>query len=119
MPPPSNSSALTLTLLPTPFFVLQAPTLSPALLAAISAPTAPGFLSITRTPTEISVAGEMGAGAPAGAEAKWRAIRVRGPMAHDLTGVLAALSAPLAKAGVPIFALSTWWVASTTPEGAC
>jgi hypothetical protein len=38
----------------------------------------------------------------------WRCLGVRGPLAFELTGVLAALAAPLAAAGVPIFALSTF-----------
>ena len=47
---------------------------------------------------------------PAGVRAQcgWRCLRVRGPLAFELTGVLASLAAPLAAAGVPIFALSTF-----------
>ncbi len=33
---------------------------------------------------------------------------MRGPLAFELTGVLASLASPLAAAGVPIFALSTF-----------
>jgi len=33
---------------------------------------------------------------------------VEGPLDFGLTGVLAALTAPLAEAGVPVFVLSTW-----------
>ncbi|MCU0304454.1 MAG: ACT domain-containing protein [Thermoanaerobaculales bacterium] len=39
--------------------------------------------------------------------AGWRALRVRGPLAFELVGVLAGLSTALAGAGVPIFAIST------------
>jgi hypothetical protein len=42
------------------------------------------------------------------AERGWRALRVRGPLSFDLTGVLAAVLAPLAVAQVPVFALSTY-----------
>lgn len=41
-------------------------------------------------------------------ERGWRCLAVRGPLAFELTGVLASLAAPLAAAGVPIFALSTF-----------
>ena len=38
----------------------------------------------------------------------WGAIRVAGTLDHSLTGILAALAAPLAEAAVPIFAISTF-----------
>jgi uncharacterized protein len=41
------------------------------------------------------------------AERGWRALSVRGPLAFELTGILASLAAPLADAAVPIFAIST------------
>lgn len=64
--------------------------------------------SVTRTRDELSVIGPW-EGRPAGivATGPWRCIRVRGPLAHDEVGVLAALASPLAEAGVPLFALST------------
>ena len=37
----------------------------------------------------------------------WRALRVAGQLDLTETGVLASLAAPLAEAGVPIFAIST------------
>ncbi len=43
-----------------------------------------------------------------GHQGGWRCLAVRGPLAFDETGVLAALAAPLARAAVPIFALSTF-----------
>lgn len=47
--------------------------------------------------------------APAGAavEAGWRAFRLAGPIPFEETGVLSSVVAPLAEAGVPVFALST------------
>ncbi|HGY09228.1 MAG TPA: ACT domain-containing protein [Oceanithermus profundus] len=50
------------------------------------------------------------ANAPATGECwpDWRALMVEGPLPFELTGVLARLSTPLAAAGVPVFALSTW-----------
>jgi len=42
------------------------------------------------------------------AERGFRALRVRGPLAFSQCGVLAGLAGPLADAGVPILALSTF-----------
>ena len=67
------------------------------------------FLSITRTPDELSIISST-TDVPAGAraEAGWRCLKVEGPLAFEMTGVLASLSAPLARAGVPIFVVSTF-----------
>jgi uncharacterized protein len=66
------------------------------------------LVSITRTADELSVVLPQAA-VPASvpAEPGWRALSVRGPLPFHLTGILASLAAPLAAAGVPIFALST------------
>ena len=50
------------------------------------------------------------ADAPAGAtvERGWRALGVLGPLDFGLTGILASIAAPLAAAGVSIFAISTY-----------
>lgn len=68
---------------------------------------ADAFVSITRTGEELSLvapetllAGDVGG--------PQRLLRVAGTLDHGLTGILASLSASLAEAGVPIFALSTW-----------
>jgi len=67
------------------------------------------FSSVTRTPDEVSVvcAEEL---APEGAKCErgWRVLQVAGPLEFSLTGVLAAIAAPLADAGVSIFAISTF-----------
>ena len=42
------------------------------------------------------------------AERGWRALQVQGPLDFALVGVLAAITAPLAEAGVSIFAISTY-----------
>ena len=62
-----------------------------------------------RTDAELSVVCDEGA-VPEGvrAERGWRALRLRGPIPFEETGVLAGLLAPLAEAGVSIFALSTY-----------
>jgi hypothetical protein len=68
-----------------------------------------GLRSVTRAPGELSVVCAEAA-VPEGVkrEPGWRAFQVEGPLAFSLTGVLASIAAPLAEAGVPIFALSTF-----------
>lgn len=67
------------------------------------------FLSMTRTDDELSiVAPSTNAPVGAGTETGWSCLRVEGPLAFEMTGVLAALSAPLAKAEIPIFVVSTY-----------
>jgi hypothetical protein len=67
------------------------------------------FVSVTRTRDEVSVVCLEGQ-APEGAkvEAGWRCLQVQGPLDFALTGVLASLAAPLARAGISIFAVSTY-----------
>lgn len=71
-------------------------------------PDAP-FCAVTRTEEEVSIVCPEEA-VPVGIRCRpgWRALKVAGPLAFDLTGVLAALAAPLARAGISIFALSTF-----------
>ena len=67
------------------------------------------FTSSTRTASELSVVcREDGVPAGASAERGWRLLEVAGPLDFSLTGVLASLAAPLAAAGVTLFALSTF-----------
>jgi hypothetical protein len=70
---------------------------------------ASGFVSITRTADELSVVCAQDA-VPAGVrcEPGWRALAVAGPLDFGLTGILASLTAPLAEAGISIFAISTF-----------
>jgi hypothetical protein len=65
--------------------------------------------AVMRTAEETSVVC-AGDAVPDGvrAERGFRALQVGGPLEFGLTGVLAALAVPLAEAGVPIFALSTY-----------
>ncbi len=69
-----------------------------------------GALSaVTRTAQELSVVCQEAAvpeGVPT--ERGWRALRVEGPLSFEQVGVLATLLAPLAEAGVSVFALSTY-----------
>jgi len=68
------------------------------------------FWSMTRTPDELSVVCDEDAVPPSvtRVEPGWRALQVAGPIGFDETGVLASLAAPLADAGIPLFALSTF-----------
>ncbi len=90
---------------PGAFAVCRFPPEAP--LPAIPRETA--LYSVTRTDRELSVVCEEAA-APHGAvcERGWRALRLEGPIPFEVTGVLAALSAPLARAGLSIFVLSTY-----------
>jgi hypothetical protein len=67
------------------------------------------FVSITRTPDELSVVCDDDA-VPDGvrAERGWRALRVEGPIPFEVTGVAAALTAPLARDGISLFLVSTF-----------
>jgi hypothetical protein len=83
-----------------------------------------GLLSITRTDNELSIVSSSNVPAGVTAETGWRCLRVEGPLSFELTGVLADLSAPLARAGIPIFVISTYdtdyvLVKVTDLESAC
>ena len=68
-----------------------------------------GFYSVTVTPTEVSIVCEA-ARVPAGTphEPDWRCLVVKGTLDFNLTGILSSFAAPLAEAGVSLFALSTF-----------
>lgn len=69
----------------------------------------PGFASVTRTDEELSIVVREdrvpGDGVAVG---PWRALKVQGPLDFALTGILAALTAPLADAGISLFAIATY-----------
>lgn len=67
------------------------------------------FYSITRTPEELSlVVDEAAVPAAVRCEGGWACLKVAGPLDFALTGVLAALTAPLAAAGISVFAIATY-----------
>ena len=69
------------------------------------------FFSVTRTPTELSVVcaeDDLPPSVQEHVERDWRALAVVGPLAFSLTGVVSALTAPLAAAGVPVFVISSY-----------
>lgn len=67
------------------------------------------FVSVSRTADELSLVCLQGA-VPEGVrcERGWRCLRVAGSLEFSLVGVLASLVAPLAKAGIPVLAVSTF-----------
>lgn len=67
------------------------------------------FLSVTRTPLELSiVADEVAVPLHVEAARGYRALRIEGPLPFEMVGVLAAVAGPLAAAGVPLFAIATF-----------
>lgn len=68
-----------------------------------------GFFSVTRTGEELSAVCPDGV-VPEGVrrEGGWRALRLAGPFEFSEVGVLLSVAAPLAEAGVGIFAVSTF-----------
>jgi hypothetical protein len=67
------------------------------------------FCSVTRTPTEVSVVC-LESQVPEGVRLAtgWRCLAVEGPLPFELTGALASLATPLARAGVSLFSISTF-----------
>jgi uncharacterized protein len=67
------------------------------------------FYSISKTADELSVVCPENS-VPNGVrcEKNWKAFKVEGPLDFELTGILASLANPLAKANISIFALSTY-----------
>lgn len=67
------------------------------------------FFSITRTTGELSIiCPEECVSDGAISEKGWQALEVVGPLDFSLVGILVSVAAPLAEAGVSIFAVSTY-----------
>lgn len=110
--PPGKTSAnsaaihrLELLHVPGSFAVCKLPTGSPIPTWA----TTGDIFSVTRTADELSVVCRQDA-VPEGVvcERGWRCLRVAGAMPFTLVGVLASLTTPVARAGVGVFAFSTF-----------
>lgn len=96
--------ALTLEQLPDTFAVCRL-----AADAPIPAWARGDFISITRTRDELSiVCPQNDVPRDLKCERDWRALRVVGTLDFALTGILASLAMPMADAGIPIFAISTF-----------
>jgi hypothetical protein len=67
------------------------------------------FVTVSRTAEELSITAVQRA-VPAGVrcERDYRALRVRGTLPPDLVGILLSIAEPLARAGLSIFAISTY-----------
>jgi hypothetical protein len=98
-------TSLTLRLLPGDFAVCRLRSD-----AALPAWAARGeFWSLTMTDDELSVVVTQSA-VPDGvrAEMDWACLQVAGPLELTMTGVLAAVTAPLAQAGISVFVICTF-----------
>lgn len=117
----SSSPGLHLRLFAESYSVMRLPSATelPKLLqlcdAALGAPET--LLSVTRVGEELSVVAPQEvvqaalareAAAEARVEPGWRVLEVAGPLDFSLTGVLASLVGPLARAKVSVFTLSTF-----------
>lgn len=69
----------------------------------------PGLVSVTRRSEELSVVcAEDRVPAEIRAERGWRVLEVQGPIPFEEVGVLHALTGPLARAAVSLFAVATF-----------
>jgi uncharacterized protein len=102
---PATARKLTLSLLPKTFVICKLAADAPVPAWA----TQGKLFSITRTSDELSVVAETGM-VPKNlhGDVAWRAMKAHGPFAFSEIGVLASLVAPLAEAGISVFALSTF-----------
>jgi uncharacterized protein len=68
------------------------------------------FVSVTRTPAELSIVCEKAAVPDdvAAAEETYRALEVIGPIPLAVVGVMAGLSVALARAGISLFPIATY-----------
>lgn len=98
--------ALTLSILPDGYAICR---LEPGAPVPGWALAAPGFASITRTRSELSVV-VIGAAVPSGIrhESGWRIFELQGPFAFTEIGILASVADPLRDAKIGIFAISTF-----------
>lgn len=67
------------------------------------------FVSITRTPDELSIICDESA-VPEGAQTErgWRAFQVHGPIPFEVTGVASGLTGALAANGISVFLIATY-----------
>ena len=100
-----SQRSLTLELLPEPFAIAQIDRDS----AVPEWAQGGALVSVTRTRAELSiVCAEASVPPDVKAQRGFRCLQVVGPLDFAETGVLESLASPLAKAGISIFALSTY-----------
>jgi uncharacterized protein len=101
-----SPSQLSLTVLAAPLALCRFAPADPIPAWTASART---FLTISRTPTELSiVADEVAIPKALSAQRGYRAVRVEGPLPLTLIGIFAALASPLAAANIAIFPIATY-----------
>jgi hypothetical protein len=104
--PPASPPRLPLVVLPETVAVCRLPAGSPL---PEWTGAASSFLTVSRTPEELSITADQRAiPAAVKCERDYRPIRVRGTLPTDLVGILVAIANPLAEAGISIFAISTY-----------
>jgi len=100
-----TSAPLQLTILPQQLAVCRLPPQAPIPAWATDGP----LWSLARTPDELSlVCAEAQVPPGVTAERGWQALVVAGPLDFALTGILHAITGPLAAAAISLFALSTY-----------
>jgi uncharacterized protein len=103
----TQPASFQLSALPEDYAILKFPVQS----AVPAWATMGSFHSVTRTSEELSVVTALAHIPPELLENlanRWRVFKVCGPFALNEVGVLAALAAPLANAGVSVFVVSTY-----------
>lgn len=102
-------SSVTLHRLPDEYVIARFSPSSDAHALASEVIAAGSFVSVTRTPQEISIVCPSGA-APRGAEldGPWVAFYAGGPIPFGMTGVVTSLVSPLSAIGSPVFVVSTF-----------
>ena len=95
--------------LPGDYVIARLPATARVPITLLSAPPSGGYVSITRTPQELSIVC-LSEHAPDEAEidGTWRALYASGPIPFGLTGVVTSLVAPLSAAGCAVFVISTF-----------
>mgnify|MGYP001109160299 CR=1 FL=1 len=101
--------ALTLVRHPRSVWVAKLSALSPALVNQVTGSDRKSFWSLTQTESEISLVSDISEHEDfVSSEGPWTVFQVEGELDFSLTGVLNSLTAPMANAGVSIFAISTY-----------
>lgn len=96
---------LSFTLSPERFAICKLPATHPIPTGFLHKP----FFAVTRTSDELSIVlPEEKVDPEWTIEPGWRMLKVNGPLDFNIVGVVAAISAPLALAGIPIFVISSF-----------
>lgn len=89
--------------------ILAVVRLPPADVVPVWASAASGFVSITRTPDELSiVTADRLVPKMVNSERDFRALKVVGPLAFSEVGILASITSALSAEGISIFVVSTY-----------